>query len=51
MLGSNNTMARDIDQSTHTSTVHGNHYQAHDMTVGDTNAGERAGRRYRGEQR
>jgi hypothetical protein len=51
MLGSNNTMARDIDQSTHTSTVHGNHYQAHDMTVGDTNVGERAGRRYLGEQR
>ncbi|MEV0842072.1 hypothetical protein AB0I55_21230 [Actinocatenispora sera] len=51
MLGSNNTMARDIDQSTHTSTVHGNHYQAHDMSVGDTNVGRRAGRRYRGDER
>ena len=51
MLGSHNTSARDIDQSTHTSTVHGNQYQAHDMTVGDTNAGDQAGRRYSKDER
>ncbi|HEY3505612.1 MAG TPA: hypothetical protein VGN37_22855 [Actinocatenispora sp.] len=50
VLGGGNTFARDIDQSTTSSTVHGNHYQAREMTIGDTNTGEQAGRRYHREQ-